>query len=200
MNTYEWLGLAIAAVAGAFTALAKIYRFGPFLDTLEPMPSTDDSITEVPLSYEPVKSDIPSPILPNVLPVKLLWDTPRNAYHSTRVLCDEAGLTYDQKNEICYTIYGESEFNNNAVCKNKNAKGEVTSVDVGICQINSYWHCGKDKTFPSTDYVVAHPEKAVEFMIKMYKIGKIDLWIAHKSGRYLTFSKPNSPMWKLGLV
>jgi len=130
----------------------------------------------------------------------MLFDTPKNAWHSVRVMCDDAKLNYAQKNEICATIYGESEFNNNAVCRNKNKKGEVTSSDWGICQINDYWHCGKGKTFPSSDYVVAHPEKAVMFMIKMYKAGQIDLWIAHKSKRYLKFIPKGSRMWKLSVV
>lgn len=138
---------------------------------------------------------LPAPTVTETSPLE--WATPKQAYHSTRVLCDELGLAFKDKNEVCATIYGESEFNNNAVCKNRNSKGEVTSSDWGICQINDYWHCGKGKTFPSAQYVVSNPEKAVRFMIKMYKAGKIDLWIAHKNGRYLQFLKKNSPMWKL---
>lgn len=135
--------------------------------------------------------------LPIMEPHELLWDTQKHAFHSVRMLCDEMGLSYDEKNIICATIYGESEFNNNAICKNRNNNGEVTSIDVGICQINSYWHTGIGKTFPSTDYVISHPDEAVKFMIKMYKTGKINLWIAYKNGRYLQFLPKTSPMWKL---
>jgi len=169
------------------------------------MPSTDNDFIRLPT--EPPK---PDEVLPDTITVTkpletpilgpvdlLLWDTPRHAFHSTRVLCDEAGLILKQKDEICATIYGESEFDNKAICKNRNEKGEVTSIDVGICQINSYWHCGKGKTFPSTDYVVAHPEEAVRFMMKMYKAGQINLWIAHKNKRYLKFIPKGSKMWLL---
>lgn len=186
MTPLEIIGLIIAAIGGGFTALVKMYRFGPFLDKIEEMPSTDN-LSEIKLETPPV-------VPPEGT---LLWDTPQHAFHSTRVLCDELGLNYDQRDELCATIYGESEFDNRAVCKNRNTQGEVTSIDVGICQWNSYWHCGDGKTFPSTDYVVANPEKAVRKMIAFYKNGQINLWVAHKSGRYAQFLKPTSPMWKL---
>lgn len=136
-------------------------------------------------------------IEPPVAPEPLLWDTPKRAYRSVRILCDELGLVVTEKNEICATIYGESEFKNTAVCINRDTRGKETSRDVGLCQWNSYWHTGEGKTFPSTEYVVAHPEEAVRKMIAFYKSGHINLWVAHKSGRYLQFLKPNSPMWSL---
>lgn len=188
MTPLEWLITIFAAsFATTVTVFKKYYMPAktPDLDT-----DGGEVIAESITDTKPL-------VEANTASQTLLWDTPQHAFHSTRVLCDEAGLTVKQKNEICGTIYGESEFDNRAVCKNMNAKDEVTSIDVGICQINSYWHCGKGKTFPSTDYVVAHPEEAVKFMIKMYKAGQINLWVAHKSGRYLTFLKPNSVMWKL---
>ena len=117
----------------------------------------------------------------------LLFDTPKHAWHSTRVLCDEMGLTYEQKQEICATVYGESAFDNKAVCRNKNAQGVVTSIDVGLCQINSRFHTGPGTPFPSTEYIVAHPEEAVRWMIKMYKARHINWWVAHLNGRYKQF-------------
>lgn len=130
-------------------------------------------------------------------PEVLLFDTPQNAYHSVRVLCDNAGLTVTEKNLICACIYQESAFKNTARCENKNKQGIVTSVDNGLCQVNSYYHTGVGKEFPSTDYVIAHPEEAVKWMINMYQSGLLKLWVSYSSGAYLKWLKPTSPMWKL---
>src|SRR3990167_8562749 len=193
MSFYVIMG-AIIAIGGGISAF--FFRKGGLYNPT--MPSTDN-ITEVALKTpepDPVSPEtVESPSAPFNHVSELLWDTAKHSYHSTRILCDDMGLNFDQKNEICATIYGESEFNNNAICKNRNAKGEVTSIDVGLCQINSYWHTGPGKEFPSTVYVVAHPEEAVRFMIRMFKAGKIDLWVAHKNGRYQQFLKPDSLMW-----
>lgn len=130
-------------------------------------------------------------------PEVLLWDTAQHAYHSVRVLCDNAGLEVAEKNLICACIYQESGFNNKAVCYNKRADGTVTSKDVGIVQVNSYWHCGIGKDFPSSDYVVYHPQEAVEWMIQMYKNGLLKMWVSYSSGAYKRWLEDNSPMWKL---
>lgn len=137
---------------------------------------------------------VPAPVPP---PEKLLFDTPKHAYHAVRVMCDKAGLSLEEKNVICAVIYQESQFDNNAVCKNKNTAGVVTSTDVGICQINSYWHTGPGKQFPSTEYVVAHPEEAVKFMLNMQKTGKLHLWVGFTSKKYKYWLMSNSPMWLL---
>lgn len=178
--------------------------------------SSDDNFTvpsypnlpDTPLEAPVVAQD--ESIVAETVSVPLLWETPKQAWHSTRVLCDEMGLPlrktvlingvkYFPKDEVCATIYGESEFKNGAVCINKDKNGKETSRDVGLCQWNSYWHCGKGKTFPSTAYVVANPEKAVRKMIEFYKAGNINLWVAHKSGRYAQFVPKSSKMWKLAV-
>ena len=117
----------------------------------------------------------------------VLWDTPAHNYHNVRVLADLAGLSVNDKNILCAVIYGESGFLNSARCENKNQHGVVTSVDVGICQINSFFHCGIGKDFTSTDYVIANPQAAVDWMIKMYQNGLIKLWCAYSNGRYKQF-------------
>ena len=177
--------------------IIAVMRFLSRLLKWEPLPAPPPVVVATP-PVAPI-SNITStaPTEAPVAPETLLWDTPRNAYHSVRVLCDEMGLTLTQKNEICATIFGESEFDNNAVYLNKDSQGNVTSRDVGVCQWNSYWHTGQGKTFPSPEYVVAHPEEAVRKMILFYQTGHINLWVAHKSGRYLLFLKPTSRMWKL---
>lgn len=164
----------------------------PPTPALNYIPDATVAHTEPPAPIEAVTSTPTPPVL--------LWDTPRHAYHSTRVLCDEMGLNVAQKNEICATIYAESEFKNGAVCINEDLNGKETSRDVGLCQWNSYWHTGVGKTFPSPEYVVAHPEEAVRKMIEFYKAGHINLWVAHSSGRYAQFLKPSSKMWDLKVV
>lgn len=130
-------------------------------------------------------------------PPVLLWDTPEHARYSVRVLCDRAGLSFDEKAIICACIYQESQFNNNAVCRNRNAKGDIISSDWGLVQVNDYWHIGPGKSFPSVAWVVAHPEEMVNWMISMYKKGNLKLWVSYSSGAYKKHlareSRPGTP-------
>ncbi len=112
-----------------------------------------------------------------------LWNTKEHIRKSIRVICDEKGLNFEQKNTMCATIYGESEFVLTARNDNKNGFGKITSTDWGLCQWNSYWH-GKEIT---PDEAVHNPEKAVRLMADYWKLNKRDLWIAYKSGRYKSF-------------
>ena len=125
----------------------------------------------------------PDPVLVSEQEYK--FDTPQNARHSIRVICDEEGLTWKEKNDLTATIQAESGFNNFATRKNY-AKDGVTvwSTDWGICQINDYWHVEKEKSFPSAEYIVANPEKAVRWTARMFKAGKQKLWVAYSSGAY----------------
>lgn len=146
------------------------------------VPSTDHSITEIPIVPE-------APELP--VEEVLSFLTPKEAFHATRVLCDKAGLTFYEKNVICACIYQESQFKNEAVGKNS------TSTDWGIVQVNDYWHIGKGRTFPSKAYVLDNPDKMVQWMIDMYKIGHLKLWVSYTSGAYKKWLVDNSAMWKL---
>ena len=130
----------------------------------------------------------------------LLWDTPAHAYHSVRVLCDQMGLSlehcvnvdgvmYQPKDIICATIWGESEFINSydVTNENVNSKGLIVSRDYGICQINDKYHIGEGLDFPSVDYVLNNPDKAVIWMINRYLEGHINWWCCYKFGRYKLF-------------
>jgi hypothetical protein len=121
-----------------------------------------------------------------------LWDTPEHSRYNVRHICDSMGLIYEEKNLICACIMQESGFDNNAVCRNKNNKGEITSSDWGIVQCNDYWHVGEGKEFPSSEYIVAHPEEAVRWMITMYKAGYLKLWVSYSSGAYKKWLKSES--------
>jgi len=127
----------------------------------------------------------------------LLWTTQKQAWHSVRVICDRLGLSYEDKNLICACIYQESRFFNTAINRNKNKKGEVTSTDWGICQINDYFQVGPGKPFTSADDIVQNPEKAVKFMIAMFNVNELKLWVSYSSGAYKTWLLPASPMWQL---
>lgn len=183
MKDLEWI---LGAISGASLIIASLwYRY---LNTLQ---SWNEESQTPP---EPQNAP-PSPV--PLVPPPLQWDTPRHAFHAVRVLCDEAGLTLDEKNLICAVIYQESMFNNLAKNRNKNAKGDVLSVDYGLCQINSHYHVGPGKDFPSVEFVLNNPAEVVTWMISMYKHGKLKMWVGFSSGAYLKWLSTFSPMWLL---
>lgn len=110
------------------------------------------------------------------------WDVPIMARHSVRVICDEEGLTLEQKNTLCATIGAESGWKIDAVNQNK-VKGKVVSTDYGLCQWNDFYH-GKEIT---PDEALHDPEKAVRLMCACWKRGQRDLWIGYKSGNYKNY-------------
>jgi hypothetical protein len=141
-----------------------------------------DEIEYIPTLPVPQPPPMPEPI-PTPPAPKYLWDTPENARHSVRVICDEEGLSVPEKNLITAVIAGESGFKNKAKLENKK-EGKVWSTDWGICQINDYFHIGPGKTFPSVKYVLENPDKVVRWMIKTYRAGHLDWWVAYKNGSY----------------
>ena len=162
---------------------------------LDYLPPTDSSTPEFPaMTVESTSVPFNHVIEPPVAPSKLLWDTPKQAYHSVRVICDEMGLVLIEKNTLCACIYQESRFLNTAVGKNKN------STDWGIVQVNDTkgWHIGTGLQFPSVQYVLENPEKCVRWMIRTYKsTGTLTPWASYTSGAYKQWLLPASPMWKL---
>lgn len=146
------------------------------------------------------------------------WTTQKGAYHATRVTCDALGVSYaktisipgigmfSQKDVICACIYQESEFLNRHTdgsptkFENKDKVGRLWSTDWGIAQINDYWHIeghGPGHDFPSIDYVMQNPDKAVEWMIKQFQAGNGHLWSSYQSGAYEEHLAIHSPMWEL---
>ena len=135
---------------------------------------------------EPV---VPSPISPVIVlqpletPSKYDWDTPILARHSVRVICDEMGMSVDNKNIFCAVMGAESGWNPKAVGKpNKNG-----TIDYGICQINSYYWIGEGKPFPSKEYVLSHPEECVRWAIKQWKAGHRSYWWAYTNGSFAKY-------------
>ena len=146
-----------------------------------------------------------SPETPN--PDTLLpWGYASDNRHNIRVLCDLAGLSltptipvtihghtklFTPKDIITACVQVESNFYNYypngkpVTHLNKREDGTVSSTDWGICQINDRYHIGPNLDFPSVDYVLANPEKAVDYMIAMFKAGKLGLWVSYSSGAYI---------------
>jgi hypothetical protein len=130
----------------------------------------------------------PEPIQPPIEikpapPEPYMWDTTANSRHSVRVICDEMGLTLTEKNIITACIQQESNFNNKAIGRNMK-DGNLLSTDWGICQINDYWHVGPGKKWSSVAQIINNPDKAVKWMIQMYKQGQLKLWVSYSSGAY----------------
>ncbi len=154
---------------------------------------------KIELPVPPVVPEVPKPMEPAPPPVEiLLWDTPKEAWHSTRVLCDRADLTYTQKNTLCACVYQESRFLRNPK-PNKNIRdGVVWSTDFGIVQVNDYFHIGIGKKFPSVQYVLDNPQKCIQWMIDTYRTtGKLQPWSSWVSGVYKQWLPLTSPMWEL---
>ncbi len=138
------------------------------------------------LYHDPIDQkpqDLPMNQPSEVQPTQYLWNTPQVARHSVRVICDEEGLTTEQKNTMCATIGGESGWIPTAV----GPPNFDDTRDWGICQINSKYWIGPGKQFPSTDYVLSNPEVCVRWMCKQWKLGYRNWWVAYKNSRYLKF-------------
>lgn len=166
-------------------ALARI-----FVPKSPPAPPVPPPVVPPPPEPAPMPPTPPAPAI-------LLFDTQSHAYHSTRVLCDDAELSVEGKNLICACIYQESRFHNSAVNHNKAANGATLSTDWGLCQVNDYYHIGLTKDFPNVPYVLDNPDKVVAWMIQMYKTGRLSQWVSYSSGAYKQWLLPSSPMWML---
>lgn len=151
------------------------------------------------LSKAPTPAPIPMPPPPPVVPV-CDFSTQKAAFHATRVICDEIGLAYEQKDILCGCVFQESEFLVNPK-PNQNIDektGKVWSTDYGIVQINDYYHIGVGKDFPSVEYVISHPEVCIRWMATYFKIhGNLKPWASYTSGAYKKHLLPGSRMWKL---
>ena len=139
------------------------------------------------------------------LPSGLFWDNVADACHSVRLICDWLGMPLEPSFEVdgvkyllkdimCACLMVESGFNVNAVHFNKGLDNKILSTDYGLCQINSYWHIGPGKDFPSAAYVLANPAECVVWMGKLFIGNQMNLWSSYVSGafkRYLPFKGPN---------
>lgn len=182
------LTILFAIVSGAFTAFYMVRK------------GTTTPIEAIISPTEAPKMPVEAPLPPNPTPMppetKYKWDTVENARHSVRVICDEEQLTVIQKNNLCATVGAESGWQSYYLSGPKkgqpvkldNMKGDVVwSTDFGIAQINTYFHIGHGKTFPSPEYVLDNPEKCIRWMCARWKEGHAEWWIAYKNGSYKQF-------------
>ena len=134
---------------------------------------------------EPVTPPVvPSVVNPDILGV---WDNGLGSRHNVRVLCDLAGLSYEDKNIITACIARESGFDNNAVCNNRDATGAIWSRDIGIVQCNTHFWIGPGKKFPSEAYVLANQQVMVQWMIDCMKAGQLGMWASYSTKAYLRY-------------
>lgn len=172
MIILTFLTLLGAIITGFFFRRGGIYNPITMEDT------TTESTPEAPAM--PVEESTPTK-------PQYLWDTPQNAKHSVRVICDEMGMLPVNKDLICSVIEAESGFKNTATNKNLRLDGTVDSTDWGICQINDRFHIGKGQTFPSVDYVLNNPDKVVKWMIEMFRAGHLNWWCAYTNNSYKNY-------------
>lgn len=196
-NLFQALGKSLDGIV-AFCA--KIFKWdSPQQISLNSMPANQPP--------DAMPGPQPSPI-PKSIPVDpdsivYAWDTPSHNYHNTRVLCDKAGFSVEEKNVLCACIYEESNFYNylpdgNPVKhENLNGDGTIASTDWGICQINDYYNIGSGKPFSTVQYVLATPQSAVSFMIEAWLRNEQSLWDSYKLGEYKKWLTTDSPMWAL---
>lgn len=182
----------IQALFNAFNAFfnkntAEISQKDP-LNTVLPIPQQP---TQAPT---PVQQ--PAPVVPE--PPKYDWGTVAGARHAVRVICDEMGLIFEQKDTLCATMGGESGWQTYYLSgpkkgqvvklQNKDPKtGAVWSTDWGIAQINDHYHIGPGKDFISVEFVLANPEAVIRWVCKMWLAGRRTMWVAYTSGRYKQF-------------
>lgn len=124
--------------------------------------------------------EVPPPVV-NV--PKYDWSTLSLAKHSVRLICDEEGLSVADKNDLCATVGAESGWKPTALGR-PNANG---TRDWGICQINDGLWIGAGKTFPTTAYVLANPEKCIRWMCTQWKAGHRNWWMGFTSGNYKSY-------------
>lgn len=155
-------------------------------DLLAYVPLLQAALIQIGLLRKQQQEELPVPQPVPATPVtELKWDK-ANARHSVRVICDEMGLTLYEKNVITACIQQESGFDNAAVGRNMR-DGKLLSTDWGICQINDYWHVGPGKKWSSVQQILDNPEKAVRWMITLYKQGQLKLWVSYSSGAYMKY-------------
>lgn len=190
MSFYYIIG-AIILIGGAVSAF--FFRKGGIYNPTtveEDFTEPSDIPLEAPKQPQDTSTDGGEIITP------LLWDTVQNARHSVRVICDQEGLTWADKNDLCATVGAESGWmsyylsgpkKGQPVIRQNIENGKVWSTDFGISQINDHFHIGPGKSFPSSQYVLDNPEACIRWMCKQWKLGNRNWWIAYKHGAYKAY-------------
>ena len=187
LSIYEQILQAIAKLIPIFSFLVeqKIEQ----KKTIE-NPQWEDSKAIYEIMENKPKIEEPEPKTPdemNVMQKESLykWDTPAEACHSFRTICDEVGLSVNEKNMLAKVLNCESGFNVKAVHKNNDARQttDFGSQKFGVAQFNNFWY----KDLISPDEALNDPEKAVRLFIDEYQAGRLKNWVCFKTGRYQNF-------------
>lgn len=149
----------------------------------KPTDTTDTQNTPPEAPEAPTTSVNPKDDPDIILP----WTTPENCRHNVRAICDLAGLSVKEKNLISQVVHCESNYNPHCVHENV-VGGKVSSTDFGIVQVNDYWWIGKNKRFPTAQYVLDNPQECVEWMIERYKQGYLSNWVCYSKNLYVRYS------------
>lgn len=150
----------------------------------------------IPMPSEASKQPVQPPTDPDAL---LPWTTFDNCRHNVRAIADLEGLSLQQKNDFSSTLHCESNYDNtiimlncvNAFVRSTNydvtKHGKILSKDVGICQVNTYWHIGPGKDFSSEDYVQQNPEAVVHWAAHIFKTSP-KTWVCYSKGMYTKYA------------
>ncbi len=170
-----------------------LFWLDSFLENFFYHPETD--VRTLPMNQPP---EPPKPTPPTK--ETLSFATPKQAWHAVRVMCDNSGLTFSQKNILCACIYQESGFLTNPKPNvNKDPKtGAILSKDFGIVQCNDHFWIGPGKLYPSVAYVLENPVVMVQWMIDYYKAnGHLNRWSSYSTGAYKKWLVLSSAMFRL---
>ena len=137
---------------------------------------------------EPIVEPTPEPPIEPPKESKYKWGTKEEARHSVRVICDEEGLNWNEKQLISAVINCESGYDTKAKHENKDSQGKVLSTDWGICQYNDYYYIGPSKPIASVEEALNNPEKCVRVMISQSRKGRLRDWVCYKSEKYVNYS------------
>lgn len=148
-----------------------------------------DEVDALPITPD-VAVPTPPPVVISTPPApKYLWDTPEQARHSFRVICDEEGLSVPDKNLLSQVLNCESGFKVKTVHPNNDTRKStdfgVADIDqkIGIAQFNDYWY----KDVISPEDALNDPEKASRVFISQFKKGHLKDWVCYSSGLYLKY-------------
>lgn len=136
---------------------------------------TIETAPNIKLPVESQSEATPIPVTP-----KYLWDTPEQARHSFRVICDESGLSVDDKNLLSQVLNCESGFKAKTVHPNSDKR---KTVDNGIAQFNDFWY----NSVISPEDALNNPEKACRVFISEFKQGNLKNWVCYSSKLYLNY-------------
>lgn len=185
------------------------------------------ALPPIPVDHLVVETTVPDTSPPNVVPEPIATSTPPLAHplmpaepkydfstqlkakHSVRVICDEEGLSFADKNDLTACVRVESQFlnyhltgpnvgqpvthENFVIMELKQPDGTIihqrvlSSTDWGIVQVNDHYHIGAGKDFATVSYVLANPDAAVRWMARLFKAGQKHLWSSYVSGAYKAY-------------